>query len=58
MTRLRREGAVLILLAALGLLLGLDLAISRPIDPFAAPAPLALWSGQAATGGHCALPQL
>lgn len=56
MIRLPRGGAALILLVALGLLLGLDLATSRPVDPFAAPAPLALWSGQAASGGHCALP--
>jgi hypothetical protein len=51
-----RGRAMLVLVAALLLLVAADLVASRPLDPFAAPAPLALWSGQAASGGHCAAP--
>jgi hypothetical protein len=47
---------MLVLVAALLLLVAVDLVASRPLDPFAAPAPLALWSGQVASGGHCAAP--
>lgn len=32
----------------------LDLVNSRPLDPFRAPAVLALGSGQAGAGAHCA----
>lgn len=42
--------AVLILL---GLLLVLDTAQSRPINPYAAPPPVALGSGEAPSGAHC-----
>ncbi|WP_375571426.1 hypothetical protein ABWH93_01850 [Seohaeicola saemankumensis] len=41
----------LIILTAL---LWLDLVNSKPLDPFRAPAVLALGSGQAGAGAHCA----
>ncbi|MCP1336374.1 hypothetical protein [Futiania mangrovi] len=45
---------VVLLLAAAGIgLLALDLAGSRPLNPFTAPPALALGSGQAAGGAHC-----
>jgi hypothetical protein len=47
---------MLVLLGLLALLLGVDFALSRPLDPFSAPPPLALWSGEAASGGFCAAP--
>jgi hypothetical protein len=56
MARLKREHAAAFLFLLLAALLGVDLATSRPLDPFAAPAPLALFSGQAASGGFCATP--
>ena len=56
MRRPERPGTMLLLLVLLGLLLGIDAVRSRPLDPFAAPAPLALWSGEAAAGGFCAAP--
>lgn len=56
MSRLTRPRAMLAVLALLALLLGVDAARSRPLDPFAAPAPLALWSGEAAGGGFCGAP--
>lgn len=56
MIRFRREHAVLVLLLALGLLIGADLRASRALDPFVAPPPLALWSGEAVSGGHCTAP--
>ncbi len=56
MSRLKRPHAMLALLGLLALLLGVDAARSRPPDPFAAPPPLALWSGEAASGGFCAAP--
>lgn len=37
-------------------LLALDRAQSLPLNPYAAPPLLALGSGLAATGGHCAAP--
>lgn len=51
-----RGAARLALLGLLAVLLAVDLVRSRPLDPFAAPAPLALWSGEAASGGFCAAP--
>lgn len=54
--RFSRSRAILVLLAGLGLLLALDLATGQAPDPFAAPPPIALGSGQAATGTHCAMP--
>ncbi len=56
MSRLGRPRAMLVLLGLLALLLGVDFALSRPLDPFSAPPPLALWSGEAASGGFCAAP--
>lgn len=46
------------LLVALGVagLLVLDHAQSQPLNPYAAPPMIALGSGLAATGGHCAAP--
>jgi hypothetical protein len=54
MAGLRREHAALVQFLLLGLLVWADLRASPPVDPFAAPAPLALGSGQAASCGHCA----
>ncbi|TCP42831.1 hypothetical protein [Rhodovulum marinum] len=51
MTRLP---VVIALLAAVAALLALDLATSHPLDPFAAPPLMALGSGQASGGAHCA----
>jgi hypothetical protein len=41
-------------LSVLSALLWLDLINSKPLDPFRAPAVLALGSGQAGAGAHCA----
>ncbi|TCO70615.1 hypothetical protein [Rhodovulum euryhalinum] len=49
-----RKPVVIVLLAALGGVLVLDLATSSPLDPFTAPPLLALGSGQASGGAHCA----
>ncbi|MEX0617744.1 MAG: hypothetical protein WDZ76_14195 [Pseudohongiellaceae bacterium] len=43
----------LITLAFIGLLLVVDTVESTPIDPFAAPPPVALGSGLAPVGAHC-----
>ncbi|ARE39176.1 hypothetical protein RGUI_1035 [Rhodovulum sp. P5] len=51
MTRLP---VVLILLCAVAGFLAFDLASSRPLDPYSAPPMLALGSGQAVSGAHCA----
>ena len=56
MSRLTRGRAMLLLLAALALLIAWDAGTGRPPDRFAAPKPLALWSGQAASGGWCTSP--
>lgn len=56
MSGLTRGRAMLLLLTALGILVGFDVWASRPLDPFAAPPPLALWSGQSGATAHCALP--
>ncbi len=53
MTRAVISAAVL--LAALGVVAA-DLAASEPLNPFRAPPLLALGSGQAASGAHCAAP--
>lgn len=42
----------LVLVFLVGLLV-VDYAGSRPINPFSAPAPIALGSGQAPEGAHC-----
>ena len=51
MTRRATASGVMALLAAL---LALDVVTSAPLDPFAAPALLALGSGEAASGALCA----
>jgi hypothetical protein len=48
----RHAGGLLTLALIIGLLL-VDQVQSVPIDPFMAPAPMALGSGQAPMGGHC-----
>ena len=42
-----------LVLGAIGLGLGLDLAASEPLNPFRSPALLALGSGASAGGAHC-----
>lgn len=51
LTRKLTANLTLIILASL---LWLDLVNSQPLDPFRAPLPLALGSGQAGSGAHCA----
>ena len=48
-----RRFVVLVLAAAGAGVLALDLAVSRPLNPFTAPPIVALGSGQAAGGAHC-----
>ena len=43
----------LMTLTLIGLLLIVDTRQSTPINPHAAPPPVALGSGQAPTGAHC-----
>ncbi|MGX0878927.1 hypothetical protein ACSSV4_003631 [Roseovarius sp. MBR-154] len=52
---IRRHVTLLVALGLVGLL-GLDHAQSQPLNPYTAPPLLALGSGLAATGGHCAAP--
>ena len=47
--------AILVALGVIGLV-ALDQAQSEPLNPYTAPPLLALGSGLAATGGHCAAP--
>ncbi|MEX5728529.1 hypothetical protein Ga0609869_001882 [Rhodovulum iodosum] len=49
-----RRPVVIVLLIVVAGLLAVDLAGSAPLDPYGAPPLLALGSGQAATGAHCA----
>ncbi|MBS3957986.1 MAG: hypothetical protein KGZ52_01120 [Xanthomonadaceae bacterium] len=51
-----RQTVGLALLAALVLLVAVDLAASYPLNPFQAPAPIALGSGAGPAGAHCAAP--
>jgi hypothetical protein len=51
-----RLGVATAIMFAAGVFLAFDLATSEPINPFAAPPPLAFGSGQAASGAHCAAP--
>jgi hypothetical protein len=51
-----RLGVAVAILAATVAFLAIDVATSEPINPFAAPPPLAFGSGQAAGGAHCATP--
>lgn len=48
-----RPLAGLAVLVLLGLLLLLDTAQSQPINPYAAPPPVALGSGEPPSGAHC-----
>ncbi|MBK5934607.1 hypothetical protein C8N32_13116 [Rhodovulum imhoffii] len=48
----RRPVAIALVLAVLALL-AFDLATSAPLNPYNAPPPIALGSGQASTGAHC-----
>ncbi|GAW33553.1 hypothetical protein RA2_00593 [Roseovarius sp. A-2] len=52
---IRRNVTLLVALGVAGLL-ALDHAHSQPLNPYTAPPMLALGSGLAATGGHCAAP--
>ena len=52
---IRRTVTLLVTLGIVGLL-ALDHAQSQPLNPYTAPPLLALGSGLAATGGHCAAP--
>ncbi len=51
----RVHAAMLVGLGILGLV-ALDQLQSDPLNPYTAPPMLALGSGLAATGGHCATP--
>jgi hypothetical protein len=51
----RAHVGMLVALGVLGLVV-LDQAQSDPLNPYTAPPMLALGSGLAATGGHCAAP--
>lgn len=48
-----RSAIAAVVLSALGLGIGLDLAASEPLNPFRSPPLLALGSGQVAGGAHC-----
>lgn len=52
---IRRNVTLLVALGIVGLL-AFDHVQSRPLNPYTAPPLLALGSGLAATGGHCAAP--
>jgi len=49
-----RKLIVILVFAGMAALLFLDLAQSGPLNPFKAPAALALGSGQAGARAHCA----
>lgn len=49
-----RRVTALAALALLAALLALDLAVSEPPNPYQAPPLIALGSGQASAGAHCA----
>lgn len=51
----RRPVAIAVALLLLGVL-AIDSGVSAPPNPFTAPSPIALGSGQAAGGAHCAAP--
>ncbi|RKE94647.1 hypothetical protein [Sulfitobacter guttiformis] len=51
---LTRRLVAALTLAVLAGMLALDLRMSQPLDPFRTPAVLALGSGQAGAGAHCA----
>jgi hypothetical protein len=49
-----RRFTALVAIGLLALMVALDLGASAPLDPFRAPPLLALGSGLAAGGAHCA----
>lgn len=51
-----RAHVTLLLALGMGGLLVLDQVQSRPLNPYTAPPMLALGSGLAASGAHCAAP--
>lgn len=51
-----RSVVALSIIAAAAALIAFDLATSEPINPYAAPPPLAFGSGEAAGSAHCAAP--
>jgi hypothetical protein len=53
---MRRVHVTLLVALGLGGLIALDQAQSQPLNPYDAPPMIALGSGLAATGGHCAAP--
>ena len=53
---MRRVHVGLMLAAGVSVLIVLDHAQSDPLNPYTAPPMVALGSGLAATGGHCAAP--
>ncbi|MEX1198611.1 MAG: hypothetical protein WEB57_12220 [Pseudohongiellaceae bacterium] len=53
LSRPGRTATGLLTLTLIGLLLILDARQSIPINPHAAPPPVALGSGQAPAGAHC-----
>ena len=53
---MRRAHVLVLVLAGLAGLLALDMAVSEPLNPYISPAAVALGSGQAAAGAHCAAP--
>jgi hypothetical protein len=53
---MRRGHVTLLVVLGVGALLVLDRVQSQPLNPYAAPPMIALGSGLAATGAHCAAP--
>lgn len=51
-----RRHVTLMLAVWIGALIALDQMQSRPLNPYTAPPLLALGSGLAASGAHCAAP--
>lgn len=51
-----RTAAGLLTLALVGMLIAIDAHRSIPINPHAAPPPVALGSGQPPSGAHCTQP--
>lgn len=52
---IRRHVTGLVILGAVAVI-ALDMVESRPLNPYTAPPMLALGSGLAASGAHCAAP--
>lgn len=53
---MNRARVTLLVLLGMAGLVALDVAQSAPLNPYAAPPMMALGSGLAATGAHCAAP--